>query len=149
MERRTIVNLVPRAFPLNGWGARPTHFLREKPWDGVGYFYWSDLRNRTRDRTHDIPIESQALARRQTWMPWIPDSRYSCTRFQSLSVKFGFWILWFVRSQSLGFRIPQAKIFLFGNQDSRACSPDWPHMILYRDARLHGFLGEHLFLCFF
>ena len=48
-------------------------------------------------RTHDIPIESQAHAPRQSWIldstPWIPDSRYSCTRFQSLSVKFGFWIL--------------------------------------------------------
>ena len=27
------VNFVPRAFPWkNGWGGRPTHFLREKPW---------------------------------------------------------------------------------------------------------------------
>ena len=48
-------------------------------------------------RTHDIPTESQALAPRQSWIldstPWILDSRYSCTRFQSLSVKFEFWIL--------------------------------------------------------
>ena len=28
-----MTNLVPRAFPLkNGWGGRPTHILREKPW---------------------------------------------------------------------------------------------------------------------
>lgn len=49
------------------------------------------------NRTHDIPIESQALSPRQSWIldstPWIPDSRYGCTRFQSLSVfVFGFWI---------------------------------------------------------
>ena len=84
---------------------------------------------------------------------------------QSLSLDSGF--LSFVGSQSLGFPIPRAKFFGFFDQDSHALPTHHsPHhfvpgprgpgtgtrlhgFLQYRDARLHGFLGEHLFLCFF
>ena len=79
-------------------------------------------------------------------------SRYSCTRFQSLSVKFvrfGFWIL--IVRELPKLRIPDStsKNFFYSGIRIPLHALPTDHTILYRDARLHGFLGEHLFLCFF